>query len=290
MNLNKTSSRTLLSIFSLLVFLTILPNALQAQKKRALLIGISNYPTYSDPNASWSEIHGVNDVKRLQKILKEQGFLIDLLTNEKASHNGIVSALNKLVKVAKEGDIIYIHLSGHGQAVEDEDNDEEDGWDEAFIPYDAQRCYQASVYTGKNHLLDDELYKHLKALRKKVGEKGIVYVVIDACHAGSSYRGDEIEDSVFVRGTDVGFSKNGKTYAPRIDKRGNYRVQSEDGMAPVYMLEACRSYEVNSEIKQDNTYYGPMSWYISQQLLTTPLSFDTKWIENVRKKWIWTYD
>ena len=49
------------------------------------------------------------------------------------------------------------------------------------------------------------------------------------------------------------------------------------------MLEACRSYEVNIEIKQNGKYYGPLSYYIYQQLLTMPLSFDTKWIEEVRK-------
>ena len=54
-------------------------------------------------------------------------------------------------------------------------------------------------------------------------------------------------------------------------------------MAPIYMLESCRSYEVNLEIMQDGNYYGPMSYYISQQLLTMPMSFDTNWIEEVRK-------
>ena len=60
------------------------------------------------------------------------------------------------------------------------------GWDEAFIPYDAKRCYKENVYRGENHLLDDELNNHLNAIRKNVGENGIVYVVIDACHAGSA--------------------------------------------------------------------------------------------------------
>ena len=55
-------------------------------------------------------------------------------------------------------------------------------------------------------------------------------------------------------------------------------------MAPLYMLEACRSYEVNTEIKQENLYYGPLSYFISQELLTSTLSTDTNWIENVRKK------
>ena len=132
-------------------------------------------------------------------------------------------------------------------------------------------------------MLDDELNAYLNTIRRKVGETGIVYVVMDACHAGSSYRGEEGQDSVYVRGTEIGFSKTGKTYTPRINRSGNLLITSEDGMAPIYMLEACRSYEVNIEIKQNGASHGPLSYYIGQQLLTKPLLFDTNWIEEVRK-------
>ncbi len=271
------------SFLMVVLLLFLLPSNLFAQQKHALLIGISDYPQYNNSDASWSCIHGANDVQLLSPILSKQGFKVTTLTNKSATHDAIEKSLKKLSQSIHQGDIVYIQLSGHGQAVEDENGDEADGWDEAFIPYDAKRCYVENSYQGENHLLDDELNSHLNAIRKKTGENGIVYVVIDACHAGSSYRGDEIEDSVYIRGTDIGFSKSGKLYAPKIDKRGNIRISTENGMALIVMLEACRSYEVNTEIKQNGQYYGPMSYYISRQLLTTPLSFDTKWIEDVRK-------
>lgn len=263
--------------------LLLLQTPLFAQQKHALLIGISDYPQYKDSDASWSRIHGANDVQLLSPILSKQGFKVTTLTNKLATHEAITKSLIKLGQSIHPGDIVYIHLSGHGQAVEDENGDEADGWDEAFIPYDAQHRYKKGVYQGENHLLDDELNSHLNSIRKKVGEKGVVYVVIDACHAGSSYRGEEEDDSVYVRGTDIGFSKNRKPYTPPIDKRGNIRVSSGKGMSHIYMLEACRSYQVNTEIKENGQYCGPLSYYISQQLLTTRLSFDTKWIEEVRK-------
>ena len=279
-----SNPKTMLSRLTvLIVLMCITANTLYAQNKIALLIGISNYPQYKDADASWTKIHGTNDVQLISPLLAKQGFKIITLTDNTATLKGIENGFKKLENSVRPGDIVYIHLSGHGQAVEDENGDEADGWDEAFIPYDAQHRYKKGVYQGENHLLDDELNSHLNSIRKKVGEKGVVYVVMDACHAGSSYRGEEEEDSVYVRGTDIGFSKNGKTYAPPIDKRGNIRISSEKGMSPMYMLEACRAYEVNAEIKQNGKYYGPMSYYISQQLLTSPLSFDTKWIENVRK-------
>lgn len=279
MTYNKLIILKYIGIFVLL-FLSV---PIKAQQKHALLIGISDYPQYKDPDASWSRIHGANDVQLLSPILSKQGFNVTTLTNKSATHSAIEKSLKKLSQSIHSGDIVYIQLSGHGQAVEDENEDEVDGWDEAFIPYDAKRCYKENVYHGENHLLDDELNNHLNVIRKKVGENGIVYVAIDACHAGSSYRGNEADDSVYIRGTDIGFSKSGKPYTPKIDKRGNIRISTENGMAPIVMLEACRSYEVNTEIKQNGQYYGPMSYYISRQLLTTPLAFDTKWIEEVRK-------
>lgn len=280
-----SSNRSILLNVVIMIMTCIVPQplTLMAQERHALLVGISDYPQYTDNDASWTKIHGVNDVQLIKPILKKQGFRINTLQDKTATYKAITKSLVKLKNEVGEGDIVYLHFSGHGQAVEDENGDEEDGWDEAFIPYDAQRRYKINVYAGEKHLLDDELNEYLNAIREKIGQRGILYVVIDACHAGSSYRGDAVEDSVFVRGTDIGFSKSGKNYAPRIDKRGNIRIKSSAGLSPLYMIEACRSYEVNTEIKQDGKYYGPISYYIFQQLLTQPLSYDIKWIENVRK-------
>ena len=162
------------------------PLALSAQQKHALLIGISNYPQYDYADASWAPIHGTNDVQLISPILAKQGFKINTLTNESATHEAIGNSLKDLGNRVHAGDIVYIHLSGHGQAVEDEDGDEADGWDEAFIPFDAERAYREKGYHGENHLLDDELNAYLNTIRRNVGGKGIVYVVRDACHAGSS--------------------------------------------------------------------------------------------------------
>ena len=145
-----------------------------------------------------------------------------------------------------------------------------------------QRYIQLMQCTDEVWMQQTNAYGYLSNIRRKIGETGIVYVALDACHAGSSYRGEEEEDTVYVRGSEIGFSKTDKTYTPRINRSGSYRIATEKGMAPIYMLEACRAYEVNLEIKQDGKYYGPMTYYISRQLLTLPLSFDIKWIEDVR--------
>ena len=77
-------------------------------------------------------------------------------------------------------------------------NDEADGLDECWIPYDA--CRKASAtYHGEKYLTDDELNVYLNAIRNKIGAKGKLLVVIDACHSGDGTRG---EDDEIVRGVE----------------------------------------------------------------------------------------
>ena len=250
--------------------------------KRALLIGISEYPSYNEAkDASWSNIHGANDVSLLKTTLKNKGFIISTLTNSQATASRIRKAFSKLQGEAKPGDIIYLHFSGHGQPFEDLNGDEEDGWDESIIPYDAQKVYKKGKYTGQNHITDDELNGYLRTIRKKVGSNGFVYVVIDACHAGSSYRGEEDEDSVIIRGTDKGFSMTNKQYTPRIDKRGKIKVEKSPSLSNICIIEACRSYQVNSEIRINGKYYGPLSYYVNQVLQTTKLDKNISWTNRV---------
>lgn len=253
-----------------------------AATKRALLIGISEYPSYNEAkDASWSNIHGANDVSLLKTTLKNKGFIISTLTNSQATASRIRKAISKLQGEAKPGDIIYLHFSGHGQPFEDLNGDEEDGWDESIIPYDAQKVYKKGKYTGQNHITDDELNGYLRTIRKKVGSNGFVYVVIDACHAGSSYRGEEDEDSVIIRGTDKGFSMTNKQYTPRIDKRGKIKVEKSPSLSNICIIEACRSYQVNSEIRINGKYYGPLSYYVNQVLKTTKLDKNISWTNRV---------
>ena len=266
----------------ILLLLAILP--IRSANKRALLIGISEYPDNKTViEANWQSIHGANDVVMIQKTLKSQGFRVSTIVNSNATADKIRKALKKLQSEVNLGDIVYLHFSCHGQPVEDTDGDENDGWDEALVPYDAMKVYLIDKYTGVNHITDDELNVYLKAIRKKIGLQGFLYVVIDACHAGSSYRGEEAEDSVVIRGTDKGFSKNNKQYAPRIDKRGKIKVEKANNMANICILEACRSYQVNSEIRADGNYYGSLSYYVNKALQKTKLESNSSWTDLVVK-------
>lgn len=265
------------------LLMVILPFFGYSQGKRAFLVGISDYTSnqHLADGKGWNDIHGENDVNLLVPTLKKQGFSIQKLCNWEATANNIRKSLTSFSQKCKSGDIVYLHFSCHGQPFEDYDGDESDGWDEALVPFDALKEYQQGKYSGENHITDDELNSYLKTIRNRVGLQGFVYVVIDACHAGSSYRGDEDEDSVVIRGTDKGFSKSNKQYAPRIDKRGKIRVEKSANMANICILEACRSYQVNSEIRAYEKYYGSLSYYVNKTLQSTKLDKNISWTEQV---------
>lgn len=259
----------------------IISSPVYSQTKRAFLVGISEYPQTGE--RSWNDIHGSNDLELISETLKAQSFKTTSLTNKTATANNIRKGLNNLVVSCKPGDFVYLHFSCHGQPFEDLDGDEEDGWDESIVPYDAQMVYEKGKYEGANHITDDELHTYFQQLRNVVGINGYVCVVIDACHAGNSYMGDEEEEEeVFCRGIKKGFSPNRKDFHPRINAKGHYQISKGDGLSDITILEACRSYQSNYEIKQSGKYYGPLSYYISQVLSSQELTASTNWIFAVK--------
>ena len=254
-----------------------------AQTKRALVIGISEYLQNSDN--SWGTIHGTNDADLIVPILKEQEFKTSKICNKNATARRIRQEIANLIESCGRGDIVYLHFSGHGQPFEDLNGDEDDGWDESIIPYDAPMVYEKGKYEGANHITDDELHTFFQKLRSKIGPSGLVCVVIDACHAGNTYMGDEEdEEESFCRGTKKGFSPQGKSFHPRINVKGNFSISKSESQSNIIILEACRSYQSNYEIKESGKYYGPLSYYVSQVLGTQKLSTSTDWILDVKKK------
>lgn len=251
----------------LITFISLCSCLLFAQNKRAFLVGISDYQsTNKNASNSWANIHGANDIALLTPTLQKHGFKVSSIVNQQATASNIRKQLFKFSSSCKPGDIVYLHFSCHGQPVEDLDGDEADGWDEAIIPVDAQKVYIKNKYKGENHITDDELNRFFRTIRTKIGRKGYLTIVVDACHAGTSYRGEENEDSVFVRGTNTGFSERGLKFVPKIDKRGKIRIEKSNNMSDICIIEACRSYQVNNEIKFNGKYYGSLSYYTNKVL------------------------
>lgn len=258
----------------ILAFVVAFPFIGNAQRKRAFMVGISNYHT--NGYKIWNNIHGAEDVALLKPELEKKGFKVQTLINEQATYQGILNALNSFIATSKKDDVIYLHFSCHGQPVEDGLNrlakDEKDGWDEAIVPIDAGKEYN-STYKGEKHLTDDELNDYINRLRKKIGSKGMLYVAMDACHAGESSKGGlETE-----RGTKDGLTKTGKPYIPPQTNIKHFSITQSPLMAPALFIEACKSFQRNTEVRIKGKEYGSLSYNIWQALMGMPtLNKDSK--------------
>lgn len=264
----------------LLFIVFVLCQLVLAQNKHALLVGISDYQCVNR-YCGWTNINGKNDIDLLSPTLEKSGVSVFCLYDHEATKAGITKALYNLTSQCNPGDIVYLHFSTHGQPFEDISGDEEDGWDESIVPVDASIEYTQGKYEGENHLIDDELHRFCTLIREAIGKEGVLYVVIDACHAGTSSRGAEDE---VLRGTSVGFSYSGKYYRPKYLEKGNfYNIPHSPTLGDAVFIEACRSYQVNKEIVVGGKYYGALSYYINEVLSYFNLTKDVKWIESVKE-------
>lgn len=232
-----------------IVILALFSQILSAQTRRALVIGVG-----VQQDDRWGKINGDMDVPIVIEMLKNSGYQnknVVTLVNQQATKSRIMDAFSLLIKSCRLNDIIYIHFSGHGQRVTDIDGDEEDGWDESWIPYDAYRDYCVQD-RGEKHLIDDEIYQLLFEIKSKIGANGKILVVADACHSGGSsysYMNNSLRDilpqyeifcrDVVIRGISTPFKIPYKSVSKKIKKPEQW-----------LMLSACKSFEFNQELSK----------------------------------------
>lgn len=119
-------------------------------RRRAILIGI-NYVGQK------GELRGChNDVKNIKNYLTAvHGFpesdmlvLMDDGRHHSPTRRNIEDAFHRIVQYSRDGDIVFIHFSGHGSRVVDVSGDESDGYDETIIPLDYKSAGQ--IIDGTN--------------------------------------------------------------------------------------------------------------------------------------------
>ena len=226
--LSELKKNNFIFIIIVLLFLSV---SMSAQTRRALVIGIGE-----QKDKNWAKINGDKDVQYVHQMLSKAGYKdVRTLINNQATKPGIVAAFKILTSQCSVGDVIYIHFSGHGQLVTDVNGDEADGWDEAWIPYDAYKKY-CKEDKGEKHLVDDEINVLLTAIKSKIGEQGKILVVVDACHSGDSSRGEDLDET--VRGVYDNF-------VIPIRKKAKTKKPAEQWLT----LSACKDYQLNQELK-----------------------------------------
>ena len=145
-------------------------------RRRALCIGIDAYP-------SQYRLEGcVADAEAWKAAFEHAGFVVDLLTNKRATRERMVEMIKDLVVSSRAGDVLALQYSGHGTTVEDFDHDEkaefegdQDLVDEAICPVD---------FTGGNLLIDDDLGEIWDLLPDGVS----LTMFFDSCHSGGNQR------------------------------------------------------------------------------------------------------
>ena len=224
-----------------------------AVTKRALVIGLGE-----QQDKNWAKINGDKDVAYVQNMLKKAGYKeIITLLNKQATKARIIASFKSLTNKCQRGDVVYIHFSGHGQQVTDINGDEwPDSLDEAWIPYDAYLTY-GEKDRGEKHLIDDEINVLLTAIKNKIGDKGKMLVVVDACHSGDSSRGNK---DVVTRGV---WNK----FIIPCDKKMKTRKASERWLT----LSACKDYQLNQEIK--NPQVGKLTYALYKSALKNEFTF-----------------
>jgi len=261
--------------YLLLALLSLYFLSISKAEKRALLIGVGQYPQTS----GWKNLSSENDLQHIESALLMRGFRpqnITQLLNEKATKNNIIKAIQQLKNTARKGDILFLHFSGHGQQIPDVNGDEIDRLDEAIVPYDSPLHYQAGIYEGERLIRDDELNQLTLGLRQKIGKKGQVVLVIDACHAGTGTRGFGT-----ARGTDLLMAP--KTYT--ID----YTLQAKEAsmnvgnsslranLAPMASFFGASANEANYQSRDDQFQpVGTLTYAFATLLAkaTNPMTFE----------------
>jgi metacaspase-1 len=101
-------------------------------------------------------------VKNIKQYLIEvQGFreseMLILLDDGRAhapTRRNIEDAFQRITQYSQDGDVVWVHYSGHGGRVRDVSGDEEDGYDSTLIPVDFRSSGQILDDDGK----DDPLF------------------------------------------------------------------------------------------------------------------------------------
>lgn len=219
-------------------------------RHRALLVGINDYtasrlgtPAPGLPQRGWATLTGaVNDVEILKQMLvlvyRVDPREIVALTDQTATRDAILQALQNLAATAARGDIILFYFAGHGSQVKNSLSDERDKLDESIVPADSR--------LGVDDIRDKELRPHFNRI---LDAGARLTVILDNCYSGSGARGLAIGAQARGVNPDLRDVADGARYGPRPENRG------------ALVLSAAQDTEEAREIRDaEGKFHGVFSW------------------------------
>ena len=236
--------------------------------KRALLIGINEYPNLSTS----AQLDGcVNDVRLMAGLLRDKyGFPdenVTVLTDGEATRDGILAALDGLAERVGADDVVVVHYAGHGSQVTDVDGDEPDGLDETIVPYDAVRGSGANV-----DVTDDEIHGWIERVAARTPYLTLLF---DCCHSGTVTR-DDFGAKARSLPPDLRPAPALGRAPARTTTRGAARAEGPSGWLPLskrYVLIAgCRDEECAYEYRdaESGAAYGSLTFFLARALAAAP--------------------
>ena len=239
------------------------------QTKRALLIGIGNYP----PDSGWPQISSLRDDSLIAEALAQQKFTdIKVIQDKLATMAGIRNGLEQLIERSNPGDIVVIHFSSHGEQLEDFNGNKPDGLEESIVSYQARQPPYGSEPTkeevlklSEGYFRDDELGRYVDRLRARLGRNGQVVVLMDLCYAGTGTRG-----TAKVRGGRAPLVSRGfysSSHAITSAAKTSILLSNEANSATYTVIGAARPNESDKETFDDTKKaIGPLSYAICKVL------------------------
>ena len=195
--------------------------------KRALLVGINNYPNAQD------RLEGcVNDVFLMSSVLQECGFppeSIRVCLDERATAKGILERLHWLLDEPRADEERVFYYSGHGARIpEYGENFEPDRQTEALVPWDFD-------WSPEHAVIDDQIY----SLYSQLPYDTRFAMILDCCHAGGLHRqgGGRIRGlnpPDDIRHRELKWDSRSDMWVPRDFTRINPRFSSDAAVNKAY--------------------------------------------------------
>ena len=203
--------------------------------KKALLIGINYLDTEYELNGC------IDDVTRIKTCLESKGFdnnninIMTDLTDIKPTRENILNSIKNFINSGSDGELLFIHYSGHGSYTYDENKDEIDGKDESIISSDLQ------------YVTDDELKNIFKQfIKPNVSIIGL----FDSCHSGTIF--------------DIKFTYN------YLNNKYNENLKDTDCLGNILVISGCMDNQTSAEAIIDNKPQGALTWAFINSLNSNP--------------------
>lgn len=222
-------------------------------RKRALLIGIDDYPKLGNR-------HRLDacrrDVELMDHLLKHQFEFTktEMLLDERATRGGILSALQGLLDELRPSDLLTVYYSGHGsQSPKNEATSE--GFEETLVPYDSGR----GSYPNRD-ISDQELRSWLAVATRLAHHVSLIF---DCCHSGSIVR---TSSSAKVRQIPSGTRPCAEPlHAWKVPNLAIDDAQQGTWSEGYTLVAACHANQLAYELTPEG--HGALTFFLSQELV-----------------------